>query len=134
MISANGISLRYGGRVLFDNVNIKFNPGNCYGIIGANGSGKSTFMKILSGEIEANTGDVSITTGERLAVLKQNHYEFDDYEVLKTVMLGHKRLCEIMDEKEILYAKSDFTEEEGIRLSELEAEFAELNGWEAESE
>ncbi len=134
MISANGVSLRFGGRALFENVNIKFTKGNCYGLIGANGSGKSTFLKILSGEIEPSKGDVTITPGERLAVLKQNHYEYDEYEVLKTVMMGHKRLIEIMEEKEKLYAKSDFTEEEGIRLSELEGEFAELNGWEAESD
>jgi ATPase subunit of ABC transporter with duplicated ATPase domains len=134
MISTNGVSLRYGGRALFENVNIKFTPGNCYGLIGANGSGKSTFLKILSGEIEPNKGDVSITPGERLAVLKQDHFEFDDYEVLKTVLMGHKRLVEIMEEKEVLYAKSEFTEAEGLRLSELEAEFAELNGWDAESD
>jgi ATPase subunit of ABC transporter with duplicated ATPase domains len=134
MISTNGISLRYGGRALFENVNIKFTPGNCYGLIGANGSGKSTFLKILSGEIEANKGEVIITPGERLAVLKQNHFEFDDYEVLKTVIMGHKRLCDIMDEKDALYAKPDFSEEDGIKISELEAEFAEMNGWEAESD
>jgi ATPase subunit of ABC transporter with duplicated ATPase domains len=134
MISANGVSLRYGGRALFENVNIKFTPGNCYGLIGANGAGKSTFLKILSGEIEPSKGDVTITPGERLAVLKQDHFEFDEYEVLRTVMMGHQRLIKIMEEKEILYAKSEFTEEEGIRLSELEAEFAELNGWEAESD
>ena len=134
MISTTGISLRYGGRVLFENVNIKFTPGNCYGLIGANGSGKSTFLKILSGEIEANKGEVSIDPGERIAVLKQNHFEFDEYEVLKTVIMGHKRLCEVMDEKEILYAKPDFSEDDGMRIAELEAEFAEMNGWEAESE
>ncbi len=134
MISTNGISLRYGGRALFENVNIKFTPGNCYGLIGANGSGKSTFLKILSGEIDANKGDVIITAGERLAVLKQDHYEFDEYEVLKTVILGHKRLCEIIDEKEILYSKPDFSEEDGIKIAELETEFVELNGWEADSE
>lgn len=134
MIHASGISLRYGGRALFENVDIKFTPGNCYGLIGANGSGKSTFLKILSGEVEANKGEIIITPGERLAVLKQNHYEFDEYDVLKTVMLGHKRLCEIIDEKEKLYAKEDFSEEDGIKISELEGEFAELNGWEAESE
>jgi len=134
MISTSGISLRYGGRALFENVNIKFTPGNCYGLIGANGSGKSTFLKILSGEIDANKGEVNITSGERLAVLKQDHYEFDEYEVLKTVILGHKRLCEIMDEKDLLYSKAEFTEKDGIRISELEGEFAELNGWEAESE
>ncbi|MDP4180591.1 MAG: ATP-binding cassette domain-containing protein [Bacillota bacterium] len=134
MIHASGISLRYGGRALFENVEIKFTAGNCYGLIGANGSGKSTFLKILSGEIEANKGEVLISPGERLAVLKQNHYEFDEFEVLKTVIMGHKRLCEIIDAKEVLYAKPDFSEEDGIKISELEAEFAELNGWEAESE
>jgi ATPase subunit of ABC transporter with duplicated ATPase domains len=134
MISTTGISLRFGDRVLFEDVNIKFTPGNCYGLIGANGSGKSTFLKILSGEIDANSGDVTIEPGKRMAVLKQNHYEFDSYDVLKTVMLGHKRLCDIMDEKELLYSKAEFTEEDGIKISELEAEFADLNGWEAESE
>ncbi len=134
MIHASGISLRYGGRALFENVDIKFTPGNCYGLIGANGSGKSTFLKILSGEVEANKGEIIMSPGERLAVLKQNHYEFDEYDVLKTVMLGHKRLCDIIDEKEKLYAKEDFSEEDGIKISELEGEFAELNGWEAESE
>lgn len=134
MISTNNISLRYGARKLFDNVNIKFTPGNCYGLIGANGSGKSTFLKILSGEIESNTGEVIITPGERLAVLKQDHFEFDEHEVINTVMMGHVRLFEIMKEKDELYAKSDFTDEDGIRASELEGEFAELNGWEAESE
>lgn len=134
MIATTGISLRYGGRALFENVNIKFTPGNCYGLIGANGSGKSTFLKILSGEIEANKGDVTIAPGLRLAVLKQDHFEYDESEVLKTVIMGHKRLCEIMDEKEALYSKPDFSEEDGIKISELEAEFAEYNGWEAESE
>lgn len=134
MITASGISLRYGGRVLFDNVNIKFTPGNCYGLIGANGSGKSTFLKILSGELEANKGEVFIESNSRLAVLKQNHYEFDQYEVLRTVLMGHKRLCEIIDAKEVLYAKPDFSEEDGIKLAELEAEFSEMNGWDAETE
>ena len=134
MISTNNVSLRYGARKLFDNVNIKFIPGNCYGLIGANGSGKSTFLKILSGEIEPNTGEVIIPPRERLAVLKQDHFEFDEHEVIKTVMMGHVRLFEIMKEKDDLYAKSDFTDEDGIRASELEGEFAELNGWEAESE
>lgn len=134
MIATSGISLRYGGRALFENVDIKFTPGNCYGLIGANGSGKSTFLKVLSGEEEANKGEVIITPGQRLAVLKQNHFEFDEYEVLKTVIMGHKRLCDIMDEKEALYSKPEFTEEDGIKIAELEAEFAELNGWEAESE
>jgi ATPase subunit of ABC transporter with duplicated ATPase domains len=134
LISTVGVSLRYGKRALFEDVNIKFTPGNCYGLIGANGAGKSTFLKILSGEIEPTSGEVIITPGERLAVLKQNHYEFDEYNVLKTVIMGHKRLYEIMEEKERLYAKADFSEEDGIRAGELEAEFAELNGWEAESE
>ncbi|MDW8801449.1 ATP-binding cassette domain-containing protein [Clostridium sp. A1-XYC3] len=134
MISTSNISLRYGGRKLFEDVNIKFTPGNCYGVIGANGAGKSTFLKILSGEVEANTGEVIITPGERLAVLKQNHFEFDEYPVLETVIMGHERLYSIMKEKDALYAKPDFTDEDGIKASELEGEFAELNGWEAESE
>jgi ATPase subunit of ABC transporter with duplicated ATPase domains len=134
MISTNNISLRYGARKLFDNVNIKFIPGNCYGLIGANGAGKSTFLKILSGEIEANTGDVFITAGERLAFLKQDHFEFDENEVIETVMMGHVRLYEIMKQKDELYAKPDFTDEDGIKASVLEGEFAELNGWEAESQ
>ena len=134
MIETIGISLRFGGRVLFDNVSIKFTPGNCYGIIGANGSGKSTFLKILAGEMDANKGEVVKNSAERMAVLKQDHYAYDDYEVLKTVVMGHKRLCEIMDEKDTLYTKTDFSEADGIRISELEGEFSELNGWEAESE
>ena len=134
MISTNNVSLRYGARKLFDNVNIKFTPGNCYGLIGANGAGKSTFLKILSGEIESNTGEVFITAGERLAVLKQDHFEFDEHEVIKTVMMGHTRLYEIMIEKDEIYAKPNFTDEDGIKASELEGEFAELNGWEAESQ
>lgn len=134
MISTNGITLRYGGQLLFEDVTIKFTSGNCYGLIGANGSGKSTFLKILSGEADANSGDVIITPGERLAVLKQNHFEFDEFEVLKTVIMGHHRLYEIMEEKDILYAKADFSEKDGIRISELEGEFSELNGWEAETQ
>jgi ATPase subunit of ABC transporter with duplicated ATPase domains len=134
LISTSNVSLRYGGRKLFENVNIQFNPGNCYGLIGANGAGKSTFLKILSGELEPNTGEVSITPGERIAVLKQDHFEFDEYEVLNTVIMGHERLYSIMMEKEELYAKQDFTDEDGIKASELEGEFGELNGWEAESE
>ncbi|MGE5328864.1 MAG: ABC-F family ATP-binding cassette domain-containing protein [Deltaproteobacteria bacterium] len=134
MISTNGISLRYGGRLLFEDVNIKFTSGNCYGLIGANGSGKSTFLKILSGEVEANNGEIFITPGERLAVLKQNHFEFDEFEVLKTVIMGHRRLYEIMVEKDALYSKTDFSEKDGIRISELEGEFCELNGWEAETQ
>jgi ATPase subunit of ABC transporter with duplicated ATPase domains len=119
---------------LFDEVNIKFTHGNCYGLIGANGAGKSTFLKILSGEIEANTGEVNITPGERLAVLKQDHFEFDEHIVIETVIMGHSRLFEIMKEKDILYAKSDFSDEDGIKAAELEAEFSELNGWDAEPE
>lgn len=134
MISTSGISLRYGGRALFENVTLKFTPGNCYGLIGANGSGKSTFLKILSGEIEANKGTVAVEPGKRLAVLKQDHFEFDGFEVLKTVIMGHKRLCDIMEEKELLYSKAEFTEADGVRISELEAEFAELGGWEADSQ
>jgi len=134
MISTSGLTLQFGKRVLFKDVNIKFTPGNCYGVIGANGAGKSTFLRLLSGEIEPSKGSIDITPGERLAVLKQNHYEFDDYEVLKTVIMGHKRLVEIMDEKDALYAKPDFSDADGIRVSELECEFAELDGWEAEPE
>ena len=134
MISVNNVSLRYGGRALFEDVNIKFTPGNCYGLIGANGAGKSTFLKILSGEIEPNTGDVFVEKGRRLAVLKQNHFEFDEHKVLDTVIMGHARLYSIMKEKDALYAKPDFTDEDGIKASELEGEFAELNGWDAESD
>ncbi|AEG58365.1 ABC-F family ATP-binding cassette domain-containing protein [Desulforamulus ruminis] len=134
MISTNGLSLRFGKRSLFEDVNIKFTPGNCYGLIGANGSGKSTFLKILAGEIEASAGEVAVTPGERITVLKQDHFEFDQLEVLKVVMMGHARLYEIMEEKDALYAKPDFSEADGMRASELECEFAELNGWEAEPE
>ncbi|MGG1313083.1 MULTISPECIES: ABC-F family ATP-binding cassette domain-containing protein [Cohnella] len=134
MITVSGVSLRYGKRALFEDVNIKFTPGNCYGLIGANGAGKSTFLKILSGEIEPTTGEVHITPGERLAVLKQDHFAYDEYGVLETVIMGHERLYNVMKEKEAIYAKPDFTDEDGMRAGELEAEFAELNGWEAESE
>ncbi|MCY6370938.1 ABC-F family ATP-binding cassette domain-containing protein [Clostridium ganghwense] len=134
MISTSRVSLRYGDRKLFEDVNIKFTPGNCYGLIGANGAGKSTFLKILSGEIEPNTGDVILGPGKRMAVLKQDHFQFDEYKVLDTVIMGHARLYEIMKEKDALYAKSDFSDEDGIKAAELEGEFAELNGWEAESE
>ena len=134
MISTSNLTLQFGKRILFKDVNIKFTPGNCYGLIGANGTGKSTFLKILSGEIEPTKGEVVITPGERLAVLKQNHYEFDEFQVLKTVIMGHNRLYAIMEEKDELYAKPDFSEADGIRVSELECEFAELNGWDAESE
>src|SRR3989339_905828 len=134
MISTGNLSLRFGKRTLFEEVSLKFTPGNCYGIIGANGSGKSTFIKILSGEIEPTSGEVSITKGERLATLKQNQFEYDEYQVIKTVMMGHQRLFTIMEERDALYAKPDFSDEDGIRASELEGEFAELYGWEAESE
>ncbi|MGG6313964.1 ABC-F family ATP-binding cassette domain-containing protein [Paenibacillus macerans] len=132
MISTNGVTLRYGKRALFEDVNIKFTPGNCYGLIGANGAGKSTFLKILSGEIEPNQGEVFMTPNERMAVLKQNHYEYDEFPVLETVIMGHARLYSIMKEKDALYAKTDFSEEDGMRAGELEGEFAELNGWDAE--
>lgn len=134
MIAVSNLSLRYGKRTLFDEVNLKFTPGNCYGIIGANGAGKSTFLKILSGEIDASTGEVAITPGERMAVLKQNHYEFDAFSVLDTVMMGHKKLWSIMQEKDAIYAKPDFSEEDGHRAAELESEFAEMEGWNAESD
>jgi ATPase subunit of ABC transporter with duplicated ATPase domains len=134
MISTSGITLRYGKRALFEDVSIKFTPGNCYGLIGANGAGKSTFLKILSGEIEPTHGEIAITPGERLAVLKQNHFEFDEYNVLKTVIMGHSKLYNIMEEKDTLYAKPDFSEKDGIRAAELEGEFAELDGWTAEAE
>ena len=133
MIAAQGVSLQYGGRVLFNDVNINFTKGNCYGLIGANGAGKSTFLKILAGEMEPNKGSVFITPGERMAVLKQDHFMFDEFEVVETVLYGHKRLYDIMKEKEALYAKEDFSDEDGIKVSELEGEFAELDGWSAES-
>ncbi len=134
MIITQGLALRFGKRVLFEDVNLKFTEGNCYGLIGANGAGKSTFLKILSGEIEPSSGDIVIDKGQRLAVLKQDQYAFDEYDVLKTVIMGHKRLYDIMVEKDELYAKPDFSDEDGMKASELEGEFAELNGWEAETE
>jgi ATPase subunit of ABC transporter with duplicated ATPase domains len=134
MIAVSNLSLRYGKRTLFEDVNLKFIPGNCYGIIGANGAGKSTFLKILSGEIDQNTGEIAITPGERMAVLKQNHYEFDAFPVIHTVMMGHKKLWNIMQEKDAIYAKEDFTEDDGNRAAELEADFAEMEGWNAESD
>lgn len=133
MISARNITLAYGKRVLFDEVNLNFTKGNCYGVIGANGAGKSTFLKILSGEIEPNKGTVEITPGERMAVLKQNHFEFDEFTVLNTVLKGHTHLWDVMHEREAIYAKADFTEEDGMRAGELEAEFGEMGGYEAES-
>ncbi|MEM1408559.1 MAG: ATP-binding cassette domain-containing protein [Bacteroidota bacterium] len=134
MIAANNVSLQYGKRVLFDSVNIKFTQGNCYGVIGANGAGKSTFLKILSGDITPNSGKVTIDQGKRMAVLRQNHFEFDEETVLNTVMRGHTQLWSIMQEKNAIYEKPDFSEEDGVKASELEAEFAEMDGWNAESD
>jgi len=132
MISTNNITLQYGKRVLFDEVNVTFGDGNCYGVIGANGAGKSTFLKILAGEIDANKGTVTIEPGKRMAVLKQNHFEFDEMRVLDTVMMGHKKLWDLMQAKDAIYAKPDFSDEDGMKASELEAEFAEMDGWNAE--
>jgi ATPase subunit of ABC transporter with duplicated ATPase domains len=134
MISTSNVSLSYGKRTLFEDVSIKFVPGNCYGLIGANGAGKSTFLKILSGEIDPRTGRVEIPNGMRLAVLRQNHFEFDEFPVIQTVIMGHKRLYDIMQEKDAIYAKEDFTEKDGLRASDLEAEFADLEGWNAEND
>ena len=134
MIAANNVTLRIGKKALFEDVNIKFTEGNCYGLIGANGAGKSTFLKILSGQLETTKGDVTITPGQRLSFLQQDHFKYDAYPVMDTVIMGNARLYEIMKEKEAIYAKEDFTEEDGIRASELEGEFAEMDGWEAESD
>jgi ATPase subunit of ABC transporter with duplicated ATPase domains len=134
MIATSNISLRYGKRVLFEDVNIKFTPGNCYGIIGANGAGKSTFLKILAGEIDPTTGNVIITPGERMAVLKQNHFEFDEIPVMQAVIMGHKKLWEVMQEKYNIYLKTEFTDADGLRAAELEGHFAEMDGWNAESD
>ena len=134
MISANGVTLRLGKRALFEDVNIKFTEGNCYGIIGANGAGKSTFLKILSGQLEPTNGSITMTPGQCLSVLEQDHFKYDDCVVLDTVMMGNARLFEIMKEKDAIYAKEDFSDEDGIRASELEAEFAQMNGWEADSD
>ena len=134
MISANNVTLRIGKKALFEDVNIKFTEGNCYGLIGANGAGKSTFLKILSGQLETTSGDINITPGQRLSVLEQDHFKYDSFPVLDTVIMGNQRLYEIMKEKDAIYAKEDFTDEDGIRASELEGEFAEMNGWEAESD
>ena len=134
MIAANNVTLRIGKKALFEDVNIKFTEGNCYGLIGANGAGKSTFLKILSGQLETTKGDISITPGQRLSFLQQDHFKYDAYPVLDTVIMGNQRLYDIMKEKEAIYAKEDFTDEDGIRASELEGEFAEMNGWEAESD
>ena len=134
MISASNVTLRIGKKALFEEVNIKFTEGNCYGLIGANGAGKSTFLKILSGQIEPTNGDIIITDGQRLSFLQQDHFKYDQYLVLDTVIMGNARLYEIMKEKDALYAKEDFTEEDGIKASELEGEFANMDGWNAESD
>ncbi len=134
MVTVSDVSLKFGERVLFKDVNLKFTPGNCYGIIGANGAGKSTFLKVLSGELEHDSGQVIISTGERMAVLKQDHFAFDEYNVKETVMMGHPKLHECAKARDAIYAKEDFTEEDGIKASELEGEFADLNGWEAENQ
>ncbi len=133
MISANNVTYRVGKKALFEDVNIKFTEGNCYGLIGANGAGKSTFLKILSGKLETTKGDIIITPGQRLSVLEQDHFKYDEYSVIDTVIMGNARLYEIMKEKDAIYAKEDFSDEDGIRASELEGEFAEMDGWEAES-
>ena len=133
MISANNVTLRLGKKALFEDVNIKFTEGNCYGLIGANGAGKSTFLKILSGELDSTNGDIVITPGQRLSFLKQDHFQYDEFTVMDTVIMGNQRLYDIMKEKDAIYAKEDFTEEDGIRASELEGEFADMDGWEAES-
>ncbi len=133
MISANNVTYRVGKKALFEDVNIKFTEGNCYGLIGANGAGKSTFLKILSGKLETTKGDIVVTPGQRLSVLEQDHFKYDEYSVMDVVIMGNARLYEIMKEKDAIYAKEDFTDEDGIRASELEGEFAEMDGWEAES-
>ncbi|MBQ8666219.1 MAG: ATP-binding cassette domain-containing protein [Lachnospiraceae bacterium] len=133
MISANNVTYRVGKKALFEDVNIKFTEGNCYGLIGANGAGKSTFLKILSGELDTTNGDIAITPGQRLSVLEQDHFKYDNYTVMDTVIMGNQRLYDVMKEKDAIYAKEDFSDEDGIRASELEAEFAEMDGWEAES-
>lgn len=134
MVFVTNVSLQYGGRKLFSGVNIMFSSGNCYGLIGANGSGKSTFLKILSGEVETTTGEVTVTPGKRISVLKQDQFAYDDYTVLTTVIMGHKRLYDIMNEKDVLFAKPDFSDEDGMRVADLDHEFSEMNGWDAESD
>ena len=134
MLAVNNLSLQFGKRILFDEVNVKFVTGNCYGVIGANGAGKSTFFKILTGDQDPTTGNVTLEPGKRLAVLSQDHFKFDEHEVLQTVIMGHKRLFEIMVEKDALYAKPDFSDDDGMRTAELEGEFADLEGWNAETD
>src|SRR6056297_4260571 len=134
MLSINNLALSFTDKKLFEDVNLKFTKGNCYGVIGANGAGKSTLLRIREGELEPTAGDVFITPGERLAVLKQDHFEYDEERVIDTVIMGHERLYQIMNEKDALYAKEDFSEEDGIKASELEGAFAELSGWDAETD
>ena len=134
MITTDKLTVRFGSQTLFENVSIKFTPGNCYGVIGANGAGKSTLLKVLSGEIEPTSGEVHISKGQRIAVLRQDHFAFDNYKVIDTVIMGHKKLYDIMQERDALYAKPDFNDEDGIRLGELEGEFADMDGWNAESD
>ena len=134
MLEAVNVGLQYGGRTLFEHADVKFTSGNCYGLIGANGAGKSTFLKILSGEIEPTKGEIIRTPGERLSVLRQDHFAYDEYDVIRTVLLGNPKLCQIMDEKEVLYNKAEMTDEDGMRLCELEEQFAEMDGWSAESD
>ena len=133
MITVSDVTFNFGGQVLFKDVDLKFTPGNCYGVIGANGAGKSTFLKILSGELDSTTGEVSIDPNCRMSVLKQDHFAYDEYTVLDTIIMGNKRLYDIMKEKDALYEKEDFSDEDGIKAAELEAEFAEMDGWEADS-
>ena len=133
MITTSKLTVRFGSQTLFENVSIKFAPGNCYGVIGANGAGKSTLLRVISGEIEPTSGEVHISKGQRIAVLKQNHFEFDDFRVIDTVIYGHKKLYDLMKERDELYAKPDFNDEDGIKAAHLEEEFAELDGWQAES-
>ena len=134
MIAANNVTYRVGKKALFEDVNIKFTEGNCYGLIGANGAGKSTFLKILDGQLETTSGTITVTPGDRISFLEQDHFKYDEYDVLDTVIMGNRRLYDIMKEKEALYMKEDFTDEDGIKAAELEGEFAEMNGWEAESD
>ena len=134
MLQAVNISLRFGKKALFEDVNVKFTEGNCYGIIGANGAGKSTFLRILSGELEPTTGEVVITDGQRLSVLEQDHFKYDEFSVLDTVIMGNKKLYDVMKEKEAIYMKESFSDEDGIKAAELESEFAEMDGWNAESD
>ena len=134
MIAANNVTYRVGKKALFEDVNIKFTEGNCYGLIGANGAGKSTFLKILDGQLDTTSGTITVTPGDRISFLEQDHFKYDQYEVLDTVIMGNRRLYDIMKEKEALYMKEDFTDEDGIKAAELEGEFAEMNGWEAESD